>query len=100
MAFRLFRRIKILPGVTLNLSKTGISTSVGVKGAKVTLGKTGVRKTVGIPGTGVSFTEVSGNKQKAPEASRGRAGTLFIVLVVIVFVCWLSFVFFSNIIGH
>jgi len=38
MAFRLFRRIKIAPGITLNLSKSGLSASAGVRGARVTLG--------------------------------------------------------------
>jgi hypothetical protein len=33
MAFRLFRRIKIAPGITLNLSKSGLSASAGVRGS-------------------------------------------------------------------
>jgi len=57
MGFRLFRRIKILPGVTLNLSKSGVSESVGVRGAHVTVSSKGVRKTVGLPGSGVFYTE-------------------------------------------
>lgn len=64
MAFRFQRRIKILPGVTVNVSKSGLSTSLGPKGAKVTLGHGKVRKTVGLPGTGLSFTEVSSRKEK------------------------------------
>lgn len=36
------KRIKIAPGVNLNLSKGGISTSFGVKGASVSVGKRGV----------------------------------------------------------
>lgn len=59
MSFRFFRRVKILPDVTLNFSKSGASTSFGPKGAKVTLGPRGVRRTVGIPGTGVFYTETS-----------------------------------------
>ena len=35
MAFRLFRRIKIAPGITLNLSKSGLSASAGVRGARI-----------------------------------------------------------------
>ena len=58
MGFRFQKRIKILPGVTLNLSKSGISTSLGPKGAKVTIGHGKIRKTVGIPGTGLSHTTV------------------------------------------
>ena len=69
------RRIKILPGVTLNLSKSGVSTSVGRRGAKVTLGGSrGPRATVGIPGTGLSYTMTPGSKKSAgrkpPKGSR------------------------------
>ena len=59
MAFRLFRRIKIAPGITINLSKSGLSASAGMRGARVTLGPRGVRRTVGIPGTGISYSENS-----------------------------------------
>ena len=59
MAFRFFRRMKIAPGVTLNFSKSGISTSLGVRGAKMTFGPRGVRRTVGLPGTGLFYTETS-----------------------------------------
>jgi hypothetical protein len=56
MGFRLFRRIRIAPGLGINLSKSGISLSAGVRGARVTVGPRGVRRTVGIPGTGISYT--------------------------------------------
>lgn len=50
----LFRkRIKIVKGVHLNISKSGTSLSVGPRGAKVTIGKKGVYANVGIPGTGI-----------------------------------------------
>ena len=55
--FRFRRSIRILPGVRLNIGKTGISTSVGVRGAQVTLGRGKVRTTVGLPGTGLSYTD-------------------------------------------
>lgn len=58
MAFRFQKRIKLLPGITLNLSKGGVSTSVGTKGARVTLGRGQTRSTIGLPGTGLSHTSV------------------------------------------
>jgi hypothetical protein len=54
MAWSYRRRIKIIPGVHLNFSKSGISTSIGVKGASLTLGKNGTYLNTGIPGTGFS----------------------------------------------
>ena len=57
MGLRFQKRIKILPGVYINLSKTGVSASVGGKGATVNLNPvTGKRMvTLGIPGTGLSY---------------------------------------------
>jgi tetratricopeptide (TPR) repeat protein len=56
MGFRFFKRVKVLPGVTLNLSKSGVSVSVGPQGAKVTVGPKGANVTLGIPGTGLYWT--------------------------------------------
>ncbi|HYB99004.1 MAG TPA: DUF4236 domain-containing protein [Candidatus Limnocylindrales bacterium] len=55
MGFRFQRRIKLFPGVRLNFSAGGISTTVGIRGAGVTFGKRGVHMNVGIPGTGLSY---------------------------------------------
>jgi len=57
MGFRFSKRITLLPGVRVNLSKSGASLSVGPRGASVTMGKRGVYGNVGIPGTGLSYRE-------------------------------------------
>jgi hypothetical protein len=69
MPLRFFRRIRVAPGVSVNLSKSGASVSVGPKGAKMTVGPRGVRKTVGLPGTGVYYTTTSPLHDKAPIVS-------------------------------
>ena len=56
MSFRFFRRIRIAPGITLNLSKSGLSVSAGPPGAKFTVGTKGTRATIGLPGTGLFYT--------------------------------------------
>ena len=56
MSFRFWRRLKIAPGVTMNLSKSGGSLSFGPRGAKFTIGPRGKRAAVGIPGTGFFYT--------------------------------------------
>lgn len=56
MGFRFFRRIRIAPGLTVNLSKSGASLSIGPRGAKYTIGPRGSRTTVGLPGTGLFYT--------------------------------------------
>jgi uncharacterized protein DUF4236 len=59
-SFRFYKRVNIFPGLSVNLSKSGPSLSVGVRGAHVTLGRKGVRKTIGIPGTGIYYTSYNG----------------------------------------
>jgi hypothetical protein len=56
MGFRFFRRVRLFPGVSVNLSRSGPSLTMGVRGAHVTVGSRGVTKTVGVPGTGLFYT--------------------------------------------
>lgn len=53
MAINFRKRKKILPGVYLNFSKKGISTTVGPRGANINFGKNGAFLNTGIPGTGL-----------------------------------------------
>ncbi len=72
---RFWRRVKIAPGLTLNLSKSGGSLSVGPRGAKYTIGPRGRRATVGIPGTGLFYTQTTpggGRKEAARRPSRAQ----------------------------
>lgn len=56
MPLRFWRRVRIAPGVTINLGKRGASVSLGPRGAKTTFGRSGVRQTVGLPGSGLFVT--------------------------------------------
>lgn len=55
--FRFRRVINLIPGLRLNLSKSGASTSLGIKGLHYTIGPQGTRTTVGLPGSGLSYTD-------------------------------------------
>jgi hypothetical protein len=57
MVLRLWRRKRLFPGARINLSKSGVSLSIGRKGAWYTAGKRGQRVTLGAPGTGLFWTE-------------------------------------------
>jgi len=70
MALRFWRRIKIAPGVTLNLSKSGGSLSFGSRGAKFTIGGRGKRATVGLPGTGLFYTSTFPSEKRAARKER------------------------------
>lgn len=47
------KRISIAPGIKLNLSKKGISTTLGVPGSSINIGKSGTYLNTGIAGTGI-----------------------------------------------
>jgi Protein of unknown function (DUF4236) len=57
MSIRFWRRVRIIPGMRVNLSKSGASLSVGRRGAWITVGPRGRRATLGLPGTGLRWTE-------------------------------------------
>jgi hypothetical protein len=69
MGLRYRRRLSILPDLRLNVSRYGISTSIGRRGLWVTYGKRGRRTTVSLPG-GLSYSSYS----KAHGAARRRSG--------------------------
>ncbi len=67
MGFRFRKSVKIMSGVRLNLSKSGVSTSIGAKGATVNVSKRGAKATVGLPGTGLSYQTKTVKKDKKNE---------------------------------
>ena len=75
------KTITILPGVKINLSKTGVSTSLGGHGATVNVGTQGQRNfTLGIPGTGLSYkVPVSGGLVVLALAAVVLAGLAYLI---------------------
>lgn len=53
MGWRFRKSVKVAPGVRLNFSKTGVSTTIGGRGASVNIGKRGVYRNLSVPGTGI-----------------------------------------------
>ncbi len=70
MGFRFYKRIKIFPGVSLNLSNKSASISIGTKGLKYTIGPKRQHFTIGIPGTGLYYTEKLNNKPKKESSKK------------------------------
>ena len=81
MGLNFRKSITICKGVKLNLSKSGVSVSGGIKGARVSLNSKGQsRATLGIPGTGVYYTKTLGNIGKSKSGktaakSKSKAST-------------------------
>jgi hypothetical protein len=60
MGIRFRRTVRLVPGVRLNFSRSGVSTTIGRRGATMTFGKHGTHLNVGLPGTGLSYrTQIS-----------------------------------------
>ncbi len=85
MPLKFRKRIRLLPGIWLNISKSGVSTSIGGKGATVNIGKQGTKSTLSIPGTGLSYTHTETPEQLPPETSR-TSGPLTRPLVVVLWI--------------
>ena len=74
MGFRLHRSIKVMPGVRLNLSKSGLGYSVGGPGMRVSHSPNGrVTRTMGIPGTGMSWVTSSSSRGAGRSSGGGKA---------------------------
>lgn len=81
MGFRFRKTIGLIPGLRLNLSKGGLSASVGGKGATVNIGTKGVTGTVGIPGSGLSYRK-SLTPTGLEVARKGRWGRWWLLALV------------------
>jgi hypothetical protein len=76
MGFGFRKRIKIAPGVSINIGKKGVSgVSVGKKGATVSVSSKGARATASLPGTGLSYSTKLGGGSKSPAKSAGRGSS-------------------------
>ena|ERR1700722_8855639 len=84
MSFRFYRRLRIAPGFTLNLSKRGASLSAGVRGAHYTAGTHGTRTTLGLPGSGISYTATHSRRRRRSKASGGIFSMLIGAVIVYV----------------
>ena len=68
MKFR--KRITIFPGFVINLSKSGMSATIGVKGFSLNIGKDGVYGNTGIPGTGFDDRVKLNTIKKSPDVKK------------------------------
>ena len=75
MGLRFQRRMRILPGVRLNLSASGVGLSVGTRGAHIGITSRGQRYwSAGIPGTGLSVRGCEPTAKQAAACEFCRPG--------------------------
>ena len=104
MTWNYRKRVRIAPGVQMNISKGGISTTVGPQGAKLTFGKDGTYLHTGIPGTGLySRRKISGKGSRqspnSPIKPNSRSDInmtcLFFILFIVFCVVGCGYLLFS-----
>jgi hypothetical protein len=67
MGWRFRHSFKVIPGVKFNLSKSGLSCSIGGAPLTMNIGPPGVYGTASIPGTGISYRQrFSGGSETQP----------------------------------
>lgn len=88
MGFGFRKSIKILPGVRVNVGRSGVSTTIGGRGASVNIGKRGTYLNTGVPGTGLSYRARmdggSGRAGSSGSAGNGCVGCLGGVFVLLI----------------
>jgi len=68
MGFRFRKKIKIAPGVSINVTQKGVSSaSIGGKGVTLNVGAKGTKLTTSIPNTGISYSQSLSNNQKTTD---------------------------------
>lgn len=72
MGLRFRRSVKLAPGIRMNFSGSGVSWTLGPRGASIGIGKRGTYVNTGIPGTGLYARERIGNSSAG---SRGRTSS-------------------------
>lgn len=91
MSLRFWQRIRLAPGVTLNLSKSTASLSFGPRGAKYTVSPRGNRATLGLPGTGLFYTIQDRKGARAATPTRDKLSLGFFRRLVThpkITTCW------------
>jgi hypothetical protein len=95
MPIRFHKSLRILPGIKLNISKTGPSISLGRRGMSVNLGRKGSRATVGVPGTGVSYSKYRSHGDATPLKEKNTLNSVLSILWVILIVAMIAFAFYK-----
>jgi tetratricopeptide (TPR) repeat protein len=64
MGLRFYKSIRLGKFIRLNISKSGLSATLGVPGMNVNIGRGGARVTAGVPGSGLSYRREFGGRSR------------------------------------
>lgn len=81
MSLRFRRRVRLLPGIRLNLGLHGAGLSVGPRGFHVGVNRLGRYASMGIPGTGLyAVHHFRGPSEEHPNVAGNAAGLVLAIL--------------------
>lgn len=72
---RFKKRVKVFPGFNLNFSNSGVSSTIGVKGASINFSKRGTYLNTGIPGTGLYDRQKIGGGNNSSISNSSQNGS-------------------------
>lgn len=85
MGFRFQKRIRIFKGLTVNLSKSGSSWTLGGGGASINVRGDKVTGNAGIPGTGISYRQRLDGPSTEPGSKKpGRDIGAVVLLIILI----------------
>lgn len=83
MGFRFRKRVKLFSGVWLNLSKSGVSTSIGGKGVTVNIKDDKIKTTASLIGSGLSYSDTVKNSSEVQKTEKASSHFwLWLMLIV------------------
>ena len=76
MGMRFRKSVSLGKGARINFGKSGMSLTVGGRGASTTFSKRGVYSNLSIPGTGISYqTKIAGPSKSSSDSSSSRTAS-------------------------
>jgi hypothetical protein len=89
MGLRFQRRIRLAPGLRLNLSKSGVGGSFGRKGLRIGIDAAGRKYfSVGLPGTGLSYRATFGRPVKSSTLKRVVYVAVAMAFLLAIVIAW------------
>ncbi len=94
MGFRFRRRIRVLPGISLNVGKSGFtSLSTGIRGFTMNFGRRGTRTTTSLPGPGLSYQSPvhhyeTSQRSAIPSSGPKRGSGVWLIVIIALLLLW------------
>jgi hypothetical protein len=88
MGLRFRKELRVIKLVRLNISKSGVSTTIGPRGASINIGRRGIFRNLSFFGSGFFMRDrIAGPYRSTPSTTHSRALAAVVVVSVLCAVC-------------